>query len=561
MLLGIDVGGTHTDAVLIDDTGIAATFKVVTDHEDLLVSIDAVLDKVCADVDPFDIERVNLSTTLTTNAIVEGRTAPVAVLVAGGPGVDPSHFMICPDFHVLSGSTDHRGNVVAPLDKAELGKAVAMCAEKGIRSFAVVGKFSPRNPALEQSMVAAIEDRVDADVVTMGHELTGRLNFPRRIASAYFNSAVWSLFDGFAEAISSSLRRRGIGARVNILKADGGTMPLSLARRHPVESILSGPAASVMGIISMCDIALDSIILDIGGTTTDIAVFASGAPLMEMDGISIGSYPTLVRALLTQSIGVGGDSALSVLGDEIHVGPRRLGPSLAQGGEHPTLIDAFVYLEKSDMGDVARSKELFAAFAGQRSIKPEILARRAVNRAVELIVTASRELVKAINAKPVYTIHELLEDARIVPKKVYVMGGPAKVFQEPLFKAFKLSVSVPEHHGVANAVGAALTRTTHNVELFADTERLRMHIPSIGLSKAVEADYDLDEAVRDARSHLLNHLRQEGIPAREENTQVTQASSFNMVSGSRLTGRNIRVKCQIKPGILHRYKNLLGRLC
>ncbi|MFW5488993.1 MAG: hydantoinase/oxoprolinase family protein [Desulfovibrio sp.] len=559
MLLGIDVGGTHTDAVLIHDKGIAAAFKVPTNHDNLMESIDAVLDKVCADVDPASVERVNLSTTLTTNAIVEGKTDPVAVLVAGGPGVDPAHFKLCPDFHVLSGSTDHRGNTVASLNKTELNDAAQACAAKGIRAYAVVGKFSPRNPSLEQSMADAVAPA--ADVVTMGHELTGRLNFPRRIATAYFNSAAWGMFDGFARAISSSLKARGIEAKVNILKADGGTMPLSLARRHPVESILSGPAASVMGIISMCDIALDSIILDIGGTTTDIAVFASGAPLMEMDGISIGSHPTLVRALLTQSIGVGGDSALSVLGDEIHVGPRRLGPSLAQGGEHPTLIDAFIYLGQSDMGDVQRSKEQFKAFATQRSIRPETLAQRAVDRAVDIIVTASRQLVKTINSKPVYTIHELLEDARIVPKKVYVMGGPAKVFKEPLFKAFKLTIAVPEHHGVANAVGAALTRTTHNVELFADTERLRMHIPSIGLSKTIERDYDLDEAVRDARTQLLNHLRQEGIPSREENTEITHASSFNMIDGSHLAGRNIRVKCQIKPGILHRYKNLLGRLC
>jgi N-methylhydantoinase A/oxoprolinase/acetone carboxylase beta subunit len=559
MLLGIDVGGTHTDAVLINDSGIASTFKVPTEHENLMVSIEAVLDAVCADVDPFEIERVNLSTTLTTNAIVEGKIAPVGVLVAGGPGIDPSHSMVCPDFHVLSGSTDHRGSTVDPLDKTQLAEAAAMCRSKGIRAYAVVGKFSPRNPDLEKSMAEAVRD--GADVVTMGHELTGRLNFPRRIATAYYNSAVWGMFDGFSEAVSTSLQRRGIQAKMNILKADGGTMPLGLARRHPVESILSGPAASVMGIISMCDIALDSIILDIGGTTTDIAIFASGAPLMEMDGISIGSYPTLVRALLTRSIGVGGDSALSVLGEEVHVGPRRVGPSLAQGGEQPTLIDAFIYQGKSDVGDVQRSRELFATWATQRSIQPEFLAQKAVDTGVNKIVEASRELVATINAKPVYTIHELLEDARIVPKKVYVMGGPAKVFQDPLYKAFKLSVSVPEHYGVANAVGAALTRTTHNVELFADTERLRMHIPSIGLSKAIEADYDLDEAQRDARVHLLNHLRQEGIPSREENIEITHASSFNMVDGMRLAGRNIRVKCQIKPGILHRYKNLLGRLC
>lgn len=559
MLLGIDVGGTHTDAVLIDDGGIRGSFKTPTDHADLLSSIRAVLDWVTAEADAFDIERVNLSTTLTTNAIVEGTTEEVGLFVAGGPGIDPHTFQICRHFHVLSGSTDHRGSAVRDLSRAEIEAAAKACDADGVRAFAAVCKFSPRNPGMEEIIAEVIGSR--ADVVTMGHQLTGRLGFPRRMATAYFNSAIWRLFNEFSFATELALRERGIQAKVNILKADGGTMPLSMARRIPVESILSGPAASVMGIISMCDIALDSLILDIGGTTTDIAVFAGGAPIMEPDGISIGSYPTLVRALLTTSIGVGGDSAISMLGEQVFVGPRRKGPCMCAGGTSPALMDAFNVLGASSYGDVEASRRGMAELAAAHSLTPEFLAQRAVDAAVQNIVAASRELVTAINARPVYTLHELLDGRRIVPKKIYLMGGPAEVMKMPLFKAFQLSVSVPKNFSVANAVGAALTRTTTGVELFADTEKRRMYVPTLGLSKVVEPGYTLDDAERDARRSLLTFLRQEGIPVREENLMMTHAESFNMVSGETLSGRNIRVGCQIRPGILHRYKALLGRLC
>lgn len=559
MLLGIDVGGTHTDAVLIDDGGIRGSFKTPTDHADLLSSVRASLDWVATEADAFDIERVNLSTTLTTNAIVEGATEEVGLFVAGGPGIDPHTFQICRHFHVVEGSTDHRGSVVRELSRAGIEEAARACDADGVRAYAAVSKFSPRNPGMEQTIASIIGPR--ADVVTQGHQLTGRLGFPRRMATAYFNSAVWRLFNEFSFAVEQALRERGIRAKVNILKADGGTLPLSLARRIPVESILSGPAASVMGIVSMCDIALDSLILDVGGTTTDIAIFVGGAPVMEPDGISIGSYPTLVRGLLTTSIGVGGDSAISMLGEQVFVGPRRKGPCMCAGGANPALMDAFNVLGASQYGDVAASRQGMAELAAAHSLSPEFLAQKAVDAAVGNIVSACRELVEAVNARPVYTLHELIEGRRIVPKKIYLMGGPAEVMKMPLFKAMQLSVSVPRNFAVANAVGAALTRTTLGVELFADTEKRRMHVPTLGVTKVIEPGYGLADAERDARRSLLGHLRQEGIPVREENLVMTHAESFNMVADGVLSGRNIRVGCQIKPGILHRYKALLGRLC
>ena len=572
LYLGIDVGGTHTDAVALSEAGIAAQCKVKTDHKNLLASVNQALTGILASVRPEDVYQLNLSTTLSTNAIVEGTTEDVGMLVAPGPGISLDDAVLCRDFHIIEGSIDHRGSEVHRLDAAQAEAAIAACRKNGVRVFGAVGKFSTRNPLHENTLrqqigkptgnptgqpIGQAED--GADYVTMGHELGGRLNFPRRMATAYFNCAVWRVFNTFADAVEKSLAELGLGhVRVNTLKADGGTFPLAQARRMPVQSIFSGPAASVMGIIALCDITHDSIILDIGGTTTDIAVFVEGQPLVENDGIEIGSHPTLVRALKVRSIGIGGDSALSVLGEVVRVGPNRLGPSLADSitpgaavpeEARPTLIDALNAAGACAHGNVKASVLGVAQFAKRHSITPEVLAKTAVEAAAGAIHKAARELLDEINDKPVYTIHELLEGRRVVPKRVYLMGGPAQAMSQAVRQCFELFTVVPEHFGVANAIGAALTRNTASLELFADTERGMMFIPALRHKENVPRTYALADAERDALNHLLAHLSNMGVFADRDNAQVTQATSFNMVGEGRTTGRNIRVKCQIKPGV------------
>lgn len=569
LYLGIDVGGTHTDAVALSEAGIAARTKVKTNHKDLLASVNQALTGILAMVDPAEVFQLNLSTTLSTNAIVEGTTEDVGMLVVPGPGISLDDAVLCRDFHILDGSIDHRGSEVRRMENAQAEGAIAACRKNGVRVFGVVGKFSTRNPVHENTLRQMIgapgntpgnaAENTGADYVTMGHELGGRLNFPRRMATAYFNCAVWRVFNAFADAVEKSLAELGLGhVRVNTLKADGGTFPLAQARRMPVQSIFSGPAASVMGIIALCDITHDSIILDIGGTTTDIAVFVEGQPLVENDGIEIGSHPTLVRALKVRSIGMGGDSAISVLGEVVRVGPNRLGPSVADSvacgcdcdeNARPTLIDALNATGACAHGNVEASRQAIARFAACHSISPEVLAKNAVEAAAEAIHRATRELLDEINDKPVYTIHELLEGRRVVPKRIYLMGGPAQAMSMAIRQRFELFTVVPEHFEVANAIGAALTRNTASLELFADTERGMMFIPALRHKENVPRTYALDDAKRDALNHLLAHLSQMGVFADRDNAQVTHASSFNMVAEGRTTGRNIRVKCQIKPGV------------
>ena len=560
MLLGIDVGGTHTDAVAIDiekGTKVLASCKVLTHHDDLLKSVTEALETILGKVDKDAVTQLNLSTTLSTNAIVQGKTEDVGVIISSGPGIDPHNYMPCKDFHVIDGSIDHRGNEIKALSTRQLTKAIDSCRENGVRVFAAVGKFSTRNPRHENVIRRMTCDCKDeeacdhADFVTLGHQLGGALNFPRRVATAYFNCSVWRLYNDFATAVENALADMGLKhVKVNMLKADGGTMPLPQSRKMPVQSIFSGPAASVMGIIALTDIFHDSVILDIGGTTTDIAVFADGAPLIERDGISIGSHPTLVTALKVHSIGIGGDSAISVVGDDVRVGPNRLGPSVCFGGERVTLTDALNYKGVSEVGDVDASKKAIDEYAANHSISGEKLAAAAVDYASEAIHTATHKLLNEINSKPVYTIHELVENKRVIPKKIYLMGGPAQAMKMEVFRRFQLSTEVPDNYDVANAIGAALTRTTWELELFADTQRNVLFIPSLSYRENVPTSYDQADAEKDAINQLSMQLDNMGVFLQKEDAQITHTSSFNMVEGMEQVGKNIRVKCQVRPGVI-----------
>ncbi len=548
--LGLDVGGTHTDAVLVGDGEIVASYKAVTNHKDLLSSVRRAIEEIAGSADVKRIRRINLSTTLSTNAIVENTIDPVCVIVSAGPGIDPGSHRIGGAYHVVEGSIDHRGAEIRALDEKSVSRIAAEAAEKKIRAFAAVTKFSTRNPDHEKAI--ALKAGPAADIITMGHRLSGQLGFPRRIVTAYFNSAVWRLYNGFSDAIGSGLNELGIDAEVNVLKADGGTMPFALSREFPVESILSGPAASVMGMAALCDLKRDAVMLDIGGTTTDIAIFADGVPLIEKDGISLQSYPTLVRALTTRSIGIGGDSILRVKGGVVTVGPERMGPPVASGGREPALMDAFNCRKITDFMDVGASRKGIASLAKGKGLTADRLAEAAIAYAVATIKSEVDSMLDEINNRPVYTIHEMLEGKKISPENIYIMGGPAGAFRERIESAFGIKAELPGHFGVANAIGAALAKTTIDIELFADTGRGYLLIPAIGVKEKTPSGYRVEDAERDIRARLVRHLAGLGVSVLEGETEIIESTSFNMVEGFHGAGRDIRVKCQIKPGVIGR---------
>ncbi|MBC7323821.1 MAG: hydantoinase/oxoprolinase family protein, partial [Moorella sp. (in: Bacteria)] len=151
---------------------------------------------------------------------------------------------------VIGGYTDHRGRKRYPVDTEAARDAARRFTDAGIRAAAVAGKFSPRNPEDEQAVASAIKDSFD--VITLGHTISGRLNFPRRVNTAAMNSGVFRLKNAFLEGVKSALAGLGVTAPVYILKADGGTMNMEAAGRLPVYTVLSGPTASILGALPEC---------------------------------------------------------------------------------------------------------------------------------------------------------------------------------------------------------------------------------------------------------------------------------------------------------------------
>ncbi|MBN2704955.1 MAG: hydantoinase/oxoprolinase family protein, partial [Deltaproteobacteria bacterium] len=296
----------------------------------------------------------------------------------------------------------------------------------------------------------------------------------------------------------------------------------------------------------------DAIILDIGGTTTDIAIFADGAPLLEKDGVTFDGRATLVRAITSKSIGIGGDSTITTTSDgAINVGPGRRGPALAFDGPQATLIDACNFKNLCRLGRPEKSIAGINRLAATLALSGAEVANRAIGFALDNIYRATALFLAEINQKPVYTVAEVLHGKTVKPKQLHIMGGPAAILAPLLGETFALPTLVPEHYAVANAIGAALTRPTMEINLFADTAKKEMLIPNLGLREAVGSGYTLTEARRDGVARLGRFLKQNGHPELEEqDISITEAETFNMIDDYTAGGsRSIRVSCQLRPGL------------
>ena len=221
MIIGLDVGGTHADVVLLGNEGLIREAKVSTDPANLFDTVLSCLDKITQGINPADLHRAVLSTTLTTNAIIQKQTDPVGMIVAGGPGLDPEFFRTNQDYYPVTGSIDHRGREIEPIDPGQIRQIAKRLAKTGIRNVGVVSKFSVRNPEHE-TQIADLLGR-SFEKIFLGHQTSGYLNFPRRIATTYLNASVYPIHKNFFNAVKLSLTKKGLKVPIHILKADGGT--------------------------------------------------------------------------------------------------------------------------------------------------------------------------------------------------------------------------------------------------------------------------------------------------------------------------------------------------
>jgi N-methylhydantoinase A/oxoprolinase/acetone carboxylase beta subunit len=548
MIIGLDVGGTHTDVILLDGRQLVREVKVATDPDNLFQTLLTGLGCVIEGIDPQTIQRAVLSTTLATNLVAQQKLPEVGMVVAGGPGIDPRHFRTNDCYYTVEGAQDHRGREIQPLNDRQVQSIGEQLQRRGIRFAGVVSKFSVRNPGQEERMAALLQPYVER--VFMGNSFSGNLNFPRRIATTYLNCAVYPVHRKFFKAVEKALADKGLTMPIRILRPDGGNMNIESSIDHPAQTILSGPSASVMGAISSAPIQGTCLVLDIGGTTTDMAVLIDRAPLLAPLGIEVSHYKTLIRALQTRSIAIGGDSTVRVREGRLTIGPDRTGKAMAYGGPEPTPTDAFHVLGKGGSGDTGRSRTGLEPVAQALGQTVDQAANLIFATACRTILDGAAAMIDAINSKPVYTVHELWEGSRIKPEHLLLLGGPAPQFAEQLRTMFDGEVRVVPNHQVANAIGCALARTTCEITLFVDTAQGMATAPGESFNRKISPNFSLADARVLANDLLRQKAIKRGATPDELLTEILEESQFNMIRGFQTIGRNIRVRMQLKPGLI-----------
>ena len=349
LVIGLDTGGTYTDAALLDTaTGtVRATGKSLTTRDDLSIGVGGAIRRVLEDFDgsAADIDLVSLSTTLATNAVVEGVGGRVGLLMIGfdetslqradlarALGQDPVFF--------INGGHAADGAPQAQLDEAAIRKAVN-ATEGEVSAYAVAGHFATRNPAHESRTRDLLRDLTGAPV-TCSHELSSSLGGPRRALTAVLNARLINLLDRLVAATEGIMADEGLSCQLMVVKGDGSLLESGYARSRPVETVLSGPAASLAGAAFLAG-TRTAMVADIGGTTTDIALLQNGAPRLKADGALVGGWQTMVEAADIRTCGLGGDSEVTPVGrgttGGLTLGPRRAVPLSLLATQWPEVKD------------------------------------------------------------------------------------------------------------------------------------------------------------------------------------------------------------------------------
>ena len=349
LVIGLDTGGTYTDAALLDTaTGtVRATGKSLTTRDDLSIGVGGAIRRVLEDFDgsAADIGLVSLSTTLATNAVVEGVGGRVGLLMIGfdetslqradlarALGQDPVFF--------INGGHAADGAPQAQLDEAAIREAVN-ATEGEVSAYAVAGHFATRNPAHESRTRDLLRDLTGAPV-TCSHELSSSLGGPRRALTAVLNARLINLLDRLVAATEGIMADEGLSCQLMVVKGDGSLLESGYARSRPVETVLSGPAASLAGAAFLAG-TRTAMVADIGGTTTDIALLQNGAPRLKPDGALVGGWQTMVEAADIRTCGLGGDSEVTPVGrgttGGLTLGPRRAVPLSLLATQWPEVKD------------------------------------------------------------------------------------------------------------------------------------------------------------------------------------------------------------------------------
>lgn len=441
MRIGIDVGGTHTDAVILDGDAVIATTKQLT-SADVITGVQHALDAVLDDsaVDQRNIELVMIGTTQFTNAVIERRelapTAAIRIGLPSGRGLPP--MIDWPDdiaeavgrhHHMISGGYLYDGRPLAPLDDAEIDAAIADIHRAGLRNVAISSAFAPANRQPEEHVANKLLKAIPNAHITLSHQF-GRLGLVERENAAILNTALLPLAEKVVASFLGAVAERGLECPIFVSQNDGTLMSAGFVRQFPALTFASGPTNSLRGACRLTGLD-DAIVVDIGGTTSDIGVLQHGFPRESNVIVDVGGVRTNFRMPDVLAIGLGGGSLVEEGGKRI--GPRSVGHRLVEegrvfGGDTLTATDIVVAGGHAKVGDAAAVADIDPALVEQA----QATMHEMLNRAIETMKPSEQ-------AMPV----------------VMVGGGSILVSQN---LAAASVMHHPENAGVANAIGAAIAQ-------------------------------------------------------------------------------------------------------
>lgn len=346
VVIGIDTGGTFTDGVIVDlDTkNILAAVKSPTTHQDLMIGIRHTIHKLSA----YDLKSaayIAISTTLATNAIVENRGCRVGLFMLGH---EPEAELPQCECRILPGKHNIRGEETEALDIEKTREAIESLRDI-VDAVAISGICSVRNPDHEKTVKKMVKEILDLPAVA-AHELTTVLGIHERTVTCVLNARLIFVIDNLLCAVKQVLKELNLDIPIMVVKGDGSLMNESITRERPIETILSGPAASIIGATFLND-SDNALVLDMGGTTTDIAILKKGMPRLDPEGAKVGGWRTRVAAVEVTTSGLGGDSRIHLTETgELKIGPRRSWPVSVIAKAHPHYQEELEYAQNNPMG-------------------------------------------------------------------------------------------------------------------------------------------------------------------------------------------------------------------
>jgi N-methylhydantoinase A/oxoprolinase/acetone carboxylase beta subunit len=447
--IGIDVGGTNTDAVLLDGTQVLAAVKTST-TEDVTSGIVAAIDGLQRQrsFDPDDVRAVMIGTTHFINALVEARrlapTAAVRLSLPAGaslpPMVDwPPRLVeaIAGRGYLCHGGHEFDGRHIAELEEAELRKAAEDMGRAGVRSVAITSVFSPVNAEFEARAAEVIAAELPGVPISLSHEI-GRIGLLERENATIINAALRELAAHIVDGLAASVTGAGIHAPLYLSQNDGTLMDVDFARRYPVATFASGPTNSMRGAAVLSGLGTCAVV-DVGGTTSDIGVLRQGFPREATTDVSVAGIRTNFRMPDVLSIGLGGGSLIRGGPSHVTVGPDSVGYELTSralvfGGDTLTATDIAVAAGRADIGDPERVAHL----------DPD-LVRAALDRIAADVSDAVERMRTSAEPLPVVAV-----------------GGGSVLLPDVLAGAGE--VHRPENYAVANAIGAAIAQISGEVD-------------------------------------------------------------------------------------------------